>query len=275
MNIKKRAKQVSTFDFSTLYTKIPHNKLIEILTNTVEFCFKGCTRSFIDIDNNGKAHWRTTKGKHIYSFSKDLIIHSIKYVIQHCYFQIGTTIFLQTIGVPMGGDPAPFWENLFLFYYEHGWLKEMKKSNNILARKFGNTFRFIDDLLAINDGGEFEKYHKDIYPEELILKKENTVNTKCSFLDLDIEINNRVITTKLYDKRDSYNFSIVKLPYKISNIPVKMFLSSVGAEILRIARVTSSLETLQLSVMIMITKHWVYYVKYNHTKKNLLSILFN
>jgi len=49
----------------------------------------------------------------------------------------------------------------------------MKKSNNILARKFNNTFRFIDDLNALNDGEEFERHHLEIYPTELILKKEN------------------------------------------------------------------------------------------------------
>ena len=49
-------------------------------------------------------------------------------------------------------------------------------------------FRYIDDLLAVNDGGEFEKHCSEIYPEELELKKENIVNTKTSFLELDIHI---------------------------------------------------------------------------------------
>ena len=67
----------------------------------------------------------------------------------------------------MSGDPAPFWANLFLFYYENEWLKSVKKTNNILARKFGDTFRFIDDLIAMNGGGQFEKAFVEIYPPEL------------------------------------------------------------------------------------------------------------
>ena len=43
----------------------------------------------------------------------------------------------------------------------------------------------------------------------------------------------------LYDKRDNFPFSIVRMPHLDSNIPTKMFYSSYGAEILRIARVTS------------------------------------
>ena len=35
-------------------------------------------------------------------------------------------------------------------------------------------FRFIDDLLTVNDDIEFEKHIPDIYPPELKLSKENT-----------------------------------------------------------------------------------------------------
>ena len=65
-------------------------------------------------------------------------------------------MFRQIVGIPMGSDPAPYFSNLFLYRYEPKWLKKMKKENNILARKFGRVFRYIDDLLAINDGDEFE-----------------------------------------------------------------------------------------------------------------------
>ena len=34
------------------------------------------------------------------------------------------------------------------------------------ARKYSNNFRFIDDLGTINDGGEFERSHNEINPEE-------------------------------------------------------------------------------------------------------------
>ena len=44
-------------------------------------------------------------------------------------------------------------------------MKKMRQANNVLARKFSHTFRFIDDLLAINDQGLFEKYFKEVYPE--------------------------------------------------------------------------------------------------------------
>ena len=65
----------------------------------------------------------------------------------------------------MGSDPAPFFANLFLYFYESSWLKSIKKTNNTLARKFGKVFRYIDDLLALNDGLSFEAFHHEVYPE--------------------------------------------------------------------------------------------------------------
>ena len=67
----------------------------------------------------------------------------------------------------MGSDPAPFMANLFLYYYECKYVKEVKQKDIFTARKFRHTFRFIDDLLAVNDDGEFESCFKDIYPKEL------------------------------------------------------------------------------------------------------------
>ena len=142
----------------------------------------------------------------------------------------------------MGSDPAPFMANLFLFYYEDKWIRKTKRKDLIKARMFCNTFRFIDDLAAINDHGEFENVYKEIYPPELELKKESTSITEASFLDLNIKIINNKFSLSLYDKRDFFPFSIVRMPYLSSNIPSKMFYATLGAEILRIGRTSTVLE---------------------------------
>ena len=46
INTRKKAKEISTFDFSTLYTKLPHNDLIHVLYYILDFCFDGGTRNF-------------------------------------------------------------------------------------------------------------------------------------------------------------------------------------------------------------------------------------
>ena len=39
LNKRRKAASVSTFDFSTLYTKLPHNKLLMVLNSLIDFCF--------------------------------------------------------------------------------------------------------------------------------------------------------------------------------------------------------------------------------------------
>ena len=237
---------VASFDFSTLYTNIPHNKLLKVLNELVDFCFKGGGKEFIQVKQFG-AVW-TDDNNQANIFSKSSLKNSIKYLLDNCYFKFGNKIFKQVIGIPMGSDPAPFMANLFLYYYENKWILSMKKHNLRHARMFSNTFRYLDDLIAINDGNLFEKYHREIYPPELELKKENDGLKETSFLDLEISVSdNKTFLVKPYDKRDSFPFSIVRMPFLCSNIPSKIFYSSMGAEILRMARTTNQKSAFLLS----------------------------
>ena len=71
------------------------------------------------------------------------------------------------------------------------------------------------------------------------LKVENQGTIKASHLDLDLEIKDRVFIARLYDKREAFKFDVVRMPYKCSNMPYKMFYSTISAEVLRICRATS------------------------------------
>ena len=137
----------------------------------------------------------------------------------------------------MGIDPAPFWANLFLYTYEEQFISSTIPLDPAKARHFHSTKRFIDDLIAINDGGEFGRVFKDIYPEELELKVEHS-GEHADFLNLDVSIINNIFVYKLYDKRDAFPFLIVRMPNKCSNIPQSIFYSAFVGEFLRIARST-------------------------------------
>ena len=238
---KDNAKRISTYDFSTLYTKIPHGELLDVLNKLVDFTFNNNNRKYMSVTKT--ANWVTGKipVKKLYDVKK--VKWVLKYLIENCYFTVGNILFRQNIGIPMGSDPAPFFANLFLFSFESEWIKKTKKDDYGRVKRLNNTFRFIDDLIAINDGGEFWKSYRDIYPPALTLKKENSDDSSATFLDMEISIVDKKFEHKLYDKRDSYKFSIVRFPYKKSNIPSKMFLSTIGAETLRICRATSNYST--------------------------------
>ena len=78
---------------------------------------------------------------------------------------------IQLIGIPRGSEPALFFANLSLAHKEADWVKAQCKLGTINVRKINHSFRFIGNLLSLNDDSIFEKHYKDIYPTELELKK--------------------------------------------------------------------------------------------------------
>ena len=67
--------------------------------------------------------------------------------------------------------------------------------------------------------------------------------THATFLELDIRIvDDNIFDYKLFDKRDDFPFSIVRMPDLSGNIPSFIFYGSIMSEFLRIARCTRQVE---------------------------------
>ena len=45
-----------------------------------------------------------------------------------------------------------------------------------------------------------------MYPSELQLNKANTSDTETAFLDMHLSISNDIVSIKIYDKRDDFDF---------------------------------------------------------------------
>ena len=189
-NEQKNVENIATYDFSTLYTNIPHDKLKTRMADVISKAYEGSGKTYISIYSTSASfvnkHKQDTK-----AYTKDQLIEMMNYLIDNCYVTCGDSLFRQKIGIPMGTDCAPFLANLFLYSYEHEWMMKMKKTNPQLARQFNRSARYIDDLLTINNDGHMKKYMKDMYPAELELKHENDKNDKsASYLDLQLDVLN-------------------------------------------------------------------------------------
>ena len=241
INSKKKAREISTFDFSTLYTKLPHDDLIHVLHDMVDFAFNGGkfkkkgNRKFLTVFSN-YSYW-TNKSQGHNSFSRNKIKQLITHLIKQCYFQFANLVLRQVIGIPMGIDPAPFWANLYLYWYEQKHVSSLMKTNQANARLYKYASRFIDDQCNLNDSSQFKNSCQAIYPPELQVKCEHE-GQHATFLELDITIENGIFVYKLFDKRDEFPFSIVRMPDLSGNIPDHVFYGSVMSEFLRIARAT-------------------------------------
>ena len=73
---------------------------------------------------------------------------------------------------------------------------------------FNTTSRYLDGILN-NNGVYFDNTVSQIYPSGLQLNKVNTSVTEAAFLDMQLSISNDMASTKIYDKRDDFDFKIV------------------------------------------------------------------
>jgi hypothetical protein len=120
----------------------------------------------------------------------------------------------------MDKNCASLLADLFLYSYEAGFIQGLlKKNEKKLARSFNFTFHCIDDAISINNSrlGDFVNR---IYPIELQIKDAIDTDMSASYLDLPLEVDSEGrLRTKLYDKRDDFNFPIVNFPFICSYIP--------------------------------------------------------
>ena len=133
------------------------------------------------------------------------------YLLDNIYIRFGTKLYRQIVGIPMGTNCAPLVADLFLFCYERDFmtsLSDVKQAEIIEA--FKSTSRYLDD---------FEGMVNRIYPPELQLNKANTSDTEAPFLDMHFSISNGFVSSKIYDKRDDFDFDIVNFPFLDGDVP--------------------------------------------------------
>ena len=234
---------LKTFDFSTLYTTLPHSKLKNRLSKIIHSAFisKNGTRkyNFMVVKNDiayfVKDH---TDSKNIYT--EEDIISMLNFLIDNIFVEFGGTIFQQIIGIPMGTNCAPLLADLFLYSYESEFIQQLLKSGaKKQCHSFNLTYRYIDDVLSINNC-KFNDYLDIIYPSELEIKDTSDSAKYVNFLDLHLEIDNNELNTSLYDKRDDFNFSIVNFPYLSSNIPSSPAYGVFVSQLVRYSRSSSA-----------------------------------
>ena len=118
-------------------------------------------------------------------------------------------------------------------------LSEENRSGVIEA--FNSTSRYLDDLLNI-DNNFFDRIVNRIYPSELQLNKANVSDAEALFLDLHLSISDGFVKTKIYDKRDEFDFDIVNFPFLDSDVPRSASYSVYISQLIRFARVYSHVD---------------------------------
>ena len=210
-----RATSIQTFDFSTLYTSIPHDLLKSRMNSIINNAFKyknGATRyTHIKVGRNKSCFTSDFLNSDNKCNAND-ICKIIEFLMDNIYARFRGELFRQMVGIPMGTNCAPLLADLFLYSYENEFLDNLiKEGKRKLARKFNLSYRYIDDLISFNNK-RFKEFISDIYPKKLTISETTESTSVASYLNL-------LLFTKLYEKRDAFGFHIVNFPFMSSNIP--------------------------------------------------------
>ena len=92
-----------------------------------------------------------------------------------------------------------------------------------------------------NNDQSMDIVKSEIYPKELSLTSDEAV-LQTHYLDLDLEIRDNKIHSKLFDKRDAFGFTIVNFPDLSGKIPTKQSYGVFVSQLIRYTRCCMSFE---------------------------------
>ena len=213
-----RASSLSTYDFSTLYTTLPHNLIKDKLVDLIERTFQREGSLYIAC-NDRNAFFTSDAVRNYNLLSSQKVCEALTILLDNIYIRFGSKLYRQIVGIPMGTNCAPLVADLFLFCYERDFMLSLSEDNQSgVIEAFNSTSRYLDDLLNI-DNNFFDSMVNRIYPSELQLNKANVSDAEASFLDLHLSISDGFVKTTIYDKRDDFDFDIVNFPFLDGDVP--------------------------------------------------------
>ena len=195
---------LTTYDFSTLYTTLPHNLIKKTLLDLIERTFYKTEGKLYLVCNDKKSF--STSADHYRGYnlwSCQNVCDALSFLLDNTYIRFDTKLYRQIVGIPTCTNCAPLVAHLFLFCYKRDFMKDLFYVNQaVIIKAFRSTPRYLDDLRNI-DNPYFEGMVNQIYLPELQLNKANTSDTEVAFLDLHLLISNGFVSSKVYDKRDN------------------------------------------------------------------------
>ena len=116
-------------------------------------------------------------------YTEEDIIKMLEFLVDNIFVVFAGKVFQQIVGIPLGTNCAPLLADIFLYSYEAEFIQSLLSAGKKrLASQFNFTYRYIDDVLSINNP-DFENYLGQMYPPELEIKDTTENNTSASYLD--------------------------------------------------------------------------------------------
>ena len=165
---------MKSFDFSTLYTTIPHYKPKSRVASIIH-------NSIIFKDGNGRYKYLVFGHEEEYFVkehsdsknknSEDDIIKILEFLVDNIFVVCAGKVFQQIVGIPMGTNCAPLLADIFLYSYEAEFIQSLLSAGRNLRVRVSVQFHIQTCTSMIPcpyfNNPEFESYLGQMYPVEL------------------------------------------------------------------------------------------------------------
>jgi len=241
---------------TNLYTNLPLDNVYENLEKLIVKFFKKSNCNYIAANMYKGSSFFTSKSYQsckMYTLPK--LLDSIKFILFNTYITFGSQNFLQTKGIPMGGNSSPILADLYLSWLEFQYMNKLIKSDYHRAKLLSSNCRYLDDIVTPNFNN-FLLDSKLIYPNDLVLEANKTDdsndNIRDHFLDLDISINKDAFCFNVYNKVDSFNFKVISFPFAKSCIPTNIGYNTFYSQLVRYLNICSTVKYFQIKTKVLL-----------------------
>ena len=97
---------ISTYDFSTLYTTLPHDMIKDKLSKLIIKTFDRENKTYLAC-NSVHAYFTNEPAKHCTSWTCSEVCKSLTFLLDNIFVRYGNAVYRQVIGIPMGTNCAP------------------------------------------------------------------------------------------------------------------------------------------------------------------------
>ena len=121
---------LSTYDYSTLYTTLPHNLIKEKILDLIERTFKRALKTMAYFIRPVMIYVKacfTSSDQSLWSCQN--VCNALSFLLDNIYIRFGTKSYRQIVGIPMGTNCAPLVADLFLYCYEKDFMDSLNHDN--------------------------------------------------------------------------------------------------------------------------------------------------
>ena len=120
--------QVSSFDFSTLHTSLPHDLIEAKVLSLVYWCFNRESKTYLcTSDKAGFFSNKKYDSNKCWSCAE--LCEAFIFLMENIYVQFEGMVYQQIVGIPMGTNCAQLMVGLLLFCYE----RDLKQHSRYLS----------------------------------------------------------------------------------------------------------------------------------------------